>query len=95
VAGTVAGLGVDEEGQTPLTEVGQLGRRRRLAADHDQGPGDVVGAVAVLPPGDGAPGVFEDTGVVAEAQEVIERRLGDGHATATSRASISAPARAR
>src|SRR5581483_11523819 len=95
VAGSVAGLGVDEEGQTALPEGGDLSRGRGLAADHDQRPRHVIGAVPRLATGNGAPGVLEHAGVVTEAQEMLERRFRDGHATATSRASTSSAASVR
>lgn len=95
MAGTVTGLGVDEEGQTALAEGGDLGRRRRLAADHNQSPRHVVGAVTRLPARNSAPGVLEHAGVVTEAQQVFEWRLRDSHATATSCASMTFTASAR
>ena len=47
-----------------------------------QPTGDVVGAVAVLAAGDGAPGVFEQAGVVGQPAQVREAGRGRGHATA-------------
>jgi hypothetical protein len=76
VKGAVAVLRVGEECEVALRQTDDRRRRIRFAAGDDQTAGDVVGAVAVRTPHDRVSGVFEQSGVVGQPDQVREGRRG-------------------
>jgi hypothetical protein len=74
VEGAVLVLGVGQEREITLRQPDHRRRRIRLPAGDHQAPRDVVRTVAVLPPRDGVPGMFEHPGVIGQSNQVREGR---------------------
>jgi hypothetical protein len=80
VVAAIRATGVVEESGIGEGRPHQLRLRVGLTAHGDQGSSDVVDRVSAIAPGQQMAGMFEQAGVVGEAQQVGERRLGDHHA---------------
>ena len=65
-------LGVGHERQVASSQVNQVRFEPRLAAEQYQAASDIVDAIAVLSPWDDAASVFEQPGVIAEAEQMSE-----------------------
>jgi hypothetical protein len=68
---------VADKGHVAISERTDLWRRIGLTQRHDQSPSHVVEAVPEMPPRDRSFGVLEDPDVIAQSDQVLERRIGD------------------
>jgi hypothetical protein len=72
MAPTGSVLGVGHERQVASSQIDQGRLELRFAAKDHQAASDIVDAIAVLSAWDHAAGVFEEPGVIAETEQMIE-----------------------
>jgi hypothetical protein len=71
-------LGISDEREIQRRKVDQFGVGDRLTAYHDQSPGVVIGAVAMLEAWSGVSGVLPHPAVVGHPFQMIETWRGEG-----------------